>query len=65
MPLYPIVDFLQDYACLQDAKRQIDAVKAELHKAQTDREEIEIVQKHKDVLCQNPTEEKINVLTLH
>lgn len=65
MPLYPIVDYLQDYSCLQVASRQIDAAKADLRKLQTDREEIEIAQKIKEVLGQNPTEDKITVLTLH
>lgn len=65
MPLYPIVEYLQDYSCLQEASRQIDAAKVELHKAQAEREEIEIAQKLKDVLGQNPTEDKITVLALH
>lgn len=65
MPLYPIVDYLQDYSYLQVASRQIHAAKAELNKVQTDREEIEIAHKIKDVLGQNPTEDKITVLTLH
>lgn len=65
MPLYPIVDYLQDFSSLQEAKRQIDAAKADLHKVQTDREEIEITQKIKDVLGQNLTEDKITVRNLH
>lgn len=64
MPLYPIVDYLQDFANLQVASRQIDAAKAELHKVQAEQHEIEIVQKIEDVMGHNPTEDKITVLTL-